>query len=540
MQKQSNFIKKIMIEDLKKKKYHQIITRFPPEPNGFLHLGHARAIFINFELAKFFNGQTNLRYDDTNPIKEDKIYVNSILEDIKWLGYEPNKILFASDYFLEMYERALILIKKNKAFVDDLSSKEIFQTRGNLIEPGQNSPYRNRSIEENLRLFQKMQQGIYKEGEKVLRAKIDMKSPNINLRDPVLYRILNAKTLKNVNWFIFPTYDYAHPLEDAIEKISHSLCSLEFEDHRVLYDWVIKETEMSHIPTQIEFGKLNITDFILGKRNLKFLVDNKLVNGWSDPRIPTLSGLRRKGYTPDSIKNFLLNIGLSKNNSKVKKSMLESFVRDDLQSKTFKMMAVINPLKVTITNYPLNQKEILEFQENNGYLFQTKKIFFSREIYIEKEDFQINKPDIKYKRLFLNGEVRLLHAYFIKVYDIIKNNHGEIIELLATYDPKTKSGSGFNERKPNGTIHFVEVSTAQKANFNFFTSIYKTEKPKDLKSEFNFKSLEIKVGFLDSSFKNFKHLDKFQFIRNGYFVFDKVEEKILNFNEIISLKKTYK
>ncbi|WBL31412.1 glutamine--tRNA ligase [Candidatus Phytoplasma sacchari] len=534
IKKTSNFIKTIIEKDLKNKKYKEIIMRFPPEPNGFLHLGHARAIVINFELSFFFKGKTYLRYDDTNPQKEKIIYVNSILEDIQWLGYKPNKITFASDYFEEMYKKALILIKKNKAYVDDLDSEQIKNYRGNINEKGKNSPYRNRSIKENLDLFKKMKNGCFKKGEKVLRAKIDMSHPNINLRDPVLYRILDTYTLKNIHWFIYPSYDYAHPLEDAIEKISHSLCSLEFEDHKPLYNWVLQETETKNPPTQIEFGRLNITNTCLSKRRLNSLIQNSLIKDWDDPRMPTLSGLRRRGYTPESIKNFILESGIAKNNTDTKLEMMEYFLRQDLENKSKKAMAVINPLKVTITNYPENKIEFFEIPFHTNNKFGTRKIFFSKYIYIEKEDFYIDKPDQKYKRLFLNGEVRLLNAYFIKAYKIIKDKYNNIIEILATYDKNTKSGTGFKERKPNGTIHFVEKNTAKKAILNFFQPLFQNN------NNFNVNSLIKKKSFIENSLEKVVNLEKIHFIRHGYFNVDQKEGKILNFNEIVPLKKSYK
>lgn len=564
MQKQSNFIKTIIQKDLQSGKCSQIITRFPPEPNGFLHLGHARAIIINFELAHFFEGKTLLRYDDTNPSKEKQIYVNSILNDIKWLGYTPYKITFASDYFPQMYQMALFLIKQGKAYVDDQTAEQIAQSRGNLTQKGTNSPYRNRSIEENILLFEQMKKGKFVEGSKVLRAKIDMQSPNLNLRDPILYRILSAFTLKQKHWHIFPTYDYAHPLEDSFENITHSLCSLEFEDHRPLYDWIIKETKAKHTPRQIEFGRLNLTQTLMSKRHLNNLVEKNLVTGWDDPRMPTLSGIRKKGYTPEAIKNFVLETGLSKVNSQVKQEMLESFVRDDLKGKSLPRMAVINPLKLTITNFPENQIETLKAPWTNNFhtckccntsqtqgktpeqnqeqtkgkeQTQEREIYFSRHLYIEKDDFALQKPDKNYKRFTLGEEVRLFHAYFVKAYDVVKNKKGEITEILATYDPQTKSGSGFKDRKPNGTIHFVEAKTACKATFNFFAPLLCTN------GNLNDKSWHIKKGFVESSLqKSCCCKNHFQFLRQGYFAADKItkdtNEKTqeLNFNEVVSLK----
>ncbi|MBP3059479.1 glutamine--tRNA ligase [Texas Phoenix palm phytoplasma] len=540
MLKESNFIKTIIAKDIKKKKYNKIITRFPPEPNGFLHLGHARAIIINFELAKYFNGITYLRYDDTNPYKEKKIFIEAIEKDIKWLNYKPNKIFFTSDYFEEIFQKAVILIKKNKAFVDDLTEKEIKEYRGTLNKPGINSPFRERSIKENLDLFYKMKTGFFKKKEKVLRAKIDMSNPNINLRDPVIYRILDNYTLKKQHHFIFPSYDFSHPLADSIEKISHSLCSLEFEDHRPLYEWFLKETEMKHIPKQIEFGRLNITNTCLSKRSLNFLVENKLVEGWDDPRMPTLIGMKNKGLPPEAIKKFILNTGLSKNNSFVDIEMLNSEIRKILQKTTKKTISIINPLKVTIINYPENQTETrnIEYNENCNPN-EKREILFSKHIYIEKNDFELIKKDEKSKKLRINEEVRLLYFYFIKVVDVIYDKKGEIEKLLATYDIKTKSGSGFNERKPNGTIHFLSQKNTQKAIFNFFQPIFNNANPKDFTKEFNNNSWQKKEVLIEKGLSlNIKN-EKFQFIRKGFFHLTNQKSKIPNFNEIVPLKKLY-
>ncbi len=542
MENYSNFIKTIMEEDIASKKHDTIITRFPPEPNGYLHIGHARAIVTNFELAKNFGGFTNLRYDDTNPSKEDTEYVNSILNDVKWLGYDPKAIYFASDYFEEMYQRALILIKKGLAYVDELTADQISEYRGDTQKPGKESPYRNRSIEENLKLFTEMKEGKYPEGSKVLRAKIDMASPNLNMRDPVLYRISfayhhNTKDL----WKIYPMYDYAHPLEDAIEGITHSLCSLEFEDHRPLYDWVVRETEMPLVPRQIEFGRLGIENTVMSKRYLKYLVDNKLVVGWDDPRMPTIAGIRRRGYTADAIRNFILATGLSKVNSEVSYDMLESFIRDDLQTHAKRAMAIVNPLKVTITNYPENEIEYVEvpFHPEDETL-GSRKIAFSKHLYIEQDDFTEVKPDKKYKRLSLGNEVRLFHTYFIKANEVIKDKDGHIIEVLVTYDKETKSGSGFDKRKPDGTIHFVEATTALPATFNFFEYLLDSDSSKTLEARFNQHSWTKASGFVEAGLKEVKNFDKFQFIRDGYFNADLKDAGVLNFNEVVKLKSSYK
>ena len=544
MEMHSNFIKTIMEEDLKSGKHQTIITRFPPEPNGFLHIGHARAIVTNFELAKSFGGFTNLRYDDTNPSKEDEVYVRSILEDVKWLGYNPKAIYFASSYFGEMYERAKLLIKKGLAYVDDQTAEEIAATRGDILTPGKPSPFRNRAPEENLALFEAMEAGKFAEGEKVLRAKIDMASPNMNMRDPVLYRINfahhhNTKDL----WKVYPMYDYAHPIEDAIEGITHSLCSLEFEDHRPLYDWVVRETEMPKVPRQIEFGRLGLVNAVMSKRYIKYLVDQGYVDGWDDPRLPTLSGLRRRGYTPDAIRAFILSTGLSKVNSEMEVTMLESFVRDDLQNKAKRAYAVINPLKVTITNYPEGKLEYFDvpFHPENES-FGSRKVPFGRTIYIEKEDFALERPDNKFKRLSLGREVRLFHSYFIKAYDVVKNEQGEVIEVLATYDDVTKSGSGFNERKPDGTIHYVEASTAIKAEFDFFTELLDADTSKSLDERVLPNSKSSKEGYIESALKDCNLQEKFQFVRQGYFncYYDDRNPNRYHFNEIVPLKSSYK
>lgn len=543
MEKISNFITTIIEADLESGKHKEIITRFPPEPNGFLHIGHARAIIIDFESALQYGGSTNLRYDDTNPSKEDDIYVKSILEDIRWLGYEPKRILFASDYFEEMFNRAVLLIKKGLAYVDHLTADQIAKDRGNLQTPGKESPYRNRSVEENLTLFNEMREGKFKEGECVLRAKIDMTSPNMNMRDPVIYRISFAEHHNTgKKWCIYPMYDYAHPLEDAIEGITHSLCSLEFEDHRPLYDWVVKETEMPKIPRQIEFGRLSIENTVMSKRFLRALVEEKKVIGWDDPRMPTLSGLRRRGYTPEAIRKFIISTGLSKVNSTVGTDMLEAALRDDLAERASRAMAVLNPLKVTITNYEEGKVEYFDvlYHQDKPEL-GSRMVPFSKHIYIEKDDFVVTKPNNKYKRLSVGDEVRLFYAYFIKAVDVKYDREGNVIEVLATYDENTRSGSGFNERKPNGTIHFVEATTAVPAKFNFFGPMIQGDDEMDLMDRFNNESWTVKEGFVEKELANVKPQDKFQFIRNGYFNTDLDTNKgHLVFNEIVPLKSSYK
>lgn len=544
MENHSNFIRTIIEQDVESKKHTKIITRFPPEPNGFLHIGHARAIVQNFELAKLFGGETNLRFDDTNPEKEEEKYVKAIIEDVRWLGYEPKQILFASDYFDEMYNRALILIKKGLAYVDFSSPEEIAEQRGSLGKPGIESKYRNTSVEENLKLFDDMKNGKFKEGECVLRAKIDMASPNMNMRDPVLYRI-SYKTHHNSGnkWVIYPMYDYAHPLEDAIESITHSLCSLEFEDHRPLYDWVVRETEMPHTPRQIEFGRLGIENTVMSKRHLLRLVNSGLVIGWDDPRMPTLSGLRRRGYTPEAIRNFIISTGLSKVNSQVSEEMLQAAVRDDLQDKAIRAMGVVDPLKVTITNYPENEFEKIEVPyHSEKEELGSREIIFSREIYIDREDFVLEKPNKHYKRLALGLEVRLFNAYFIKANEVKYDEAGNIIEVLATYDPATKSGSGFNERKPNGTIQFVSSLNAHPVKLNYFEPMIPDteDENKDLLERFNHNSWQVKTGLIEKAVKDAKPNTKLQLIRHGFFNVDlDTTETELVLNEIVPLKRSY-
>ena len=541
----SNFLRNIIIEDLKSGKADHIITRFPPEPNGYLHIGHAKSIILNFELADEFKGKTHLRFDDTNPAKEDTEYVESIKEDVSWLGYEWEDLFFASDYFEEMYNRAVLLIKKGKAYACDSTAEEIRLMRGSLTEVGQKSPYRDRSVEENLALFERMRKGEFKDGEKVLRAKIDMASPNINMRDPVLYRIAHA-THHNTGdkWCIYPMYDFAHPLEDAIEGVTHSICTLEFEDHRPLYDWIIRECEMEKVPHQYEFARLNITNTVMSKRKLKQLVDEHVVDGWDDPRMPTISGLRRRGYTAEAIRNFAREIGVARADSIVDTKMLEHFIREDLKLKAPRTMAILKPLKVVITNYPEDQVEMLEAEINSeNPEMGTRQITFSREVYIEQDDFTENPPP-KYHRLFPGNEVRLKNAYFIKCNDIVKDETGKIIELHCTYDPETKSGSGFTGRKVKGTIHWVEASQAVSAEFRLYEALILDEDMTDEASFLNHinpKSLEIVQGFVEPNIKDSKPQDKFQFFRHGYFNVDPLNstQAHLVFNRIVSLKSSF-
>ncbi|WP_400162185.1 glutamine--tRNA ligase/YqeY domain fusion protein [Brevibacillus sp. TJ4] len=541
----SSFIRNIVIEDLESGKVKEVVTRFPPEPNGYLHIGHAKAICLNFELADEFNGRTNLRFDDTNPVKEDIEFVEAIKEDVKWLGFEWDGLYFASDYFEEMYNRAVLLIKKGKAYVDDLPAEEMRKLRGTLTEPGVESPYRNRTAEENLDLFERMRKGEFKDGEKVLRAKIDMSSPNFNMRDPVLYRISHAHHHNTGDkWCIYPMYDFAHPLEDAIEGVTHSLCSLEFEDHRPLYDWVISECEMENVPRQYEFARLNLTNTVMSKRKLKLLVDEKIVDGWDDPRMPTIAGLRRRGYTPEAIRTFAREIGVARSNSTVDEKMLEHFIREDLKLKAPRTMAVLNPLKVVITNYPEGQVEMLDAEINpENEEMGVRQIPFSREIYIEQDDFMENPPS-KYFRLFPGNEVRLKHAYFIKCHDVIKDEAGNVVEIHCTYDPETKSGSGFTGRKVKGTIHWVEASQAVPAEFRLYEPLI-LEDEEDQEGTFldniNPNSLEILNGFVEPNMKEAKPHDKFQFFRHGYFNVDpkySTADKLI-FNRIVSLKSSF-
>ena len=542
--KVSNFIRNIVVEDLESGKHSDIITRFPPEPNGYLHIGHAKSIVLNFELADEFKGKTNLRFDDTNPTKEEVEYVDSIKEDVNWLGFEWDDLFFASDYFDEMYNRAVLLIKKGLAYVCELTADEMREYRGTLTEPGKESPYRNRSIEENLELFENMKAGKYENGAKVLRAKIDMSSANMNMRDPVFYRISHS-THHNTGdkWCIYPMYDYAHPLEDAIEGITHSLCTLEFEDHRPIYEWFVRECEMEHTPRQIEFARLNITNTVMSKRKLKQLVDENIVDGWDDPRMPTISGLRRRGYTPEAIKEFCRSIGVAKNNSLVDEQMLEHFVREDLKSKAPRTMAVIDPLKVVITNYPEKQIEFLDAENNADNLeLGSRQLPFTRELYIERDDF-MEEPAPKYFRLYPGNEVRLKNAYFIKCTDVIKNDDGVVLEIHCTYDPETKSGTGFTGRKVKSTIHWVSADHAVPAEFRLYEPLITSQETCDnFLEDINPSSLQITNGFIEPSMRDCHPQDKFQLFRHGYFNVDSKysTENQLVLNRIVSLKSSFK
>ncbi|MBQ9457095.1 MAG: glutamine--tRNA ligase/YqeY domain fusion protein [Bacilli bacterium] len=547
MEEINNFIKTIMEKDLAEGRVKQIVTRFPPEPNAYLHIGHARAIVNNFELAKSFGGYTNLRFDDTNPVNEGAEYVDGIIADLKWLGYTPKNVFFGSDYFEATYQKAILLIKKGLAYVDDLSPEEMTAYRGTLTEPGKESPCRNRSVEENLALFEQMKEGKFANGEKTLRAKIDMASPNINLRDPVMYRILHVPHHRQgTKWCIYPMYDFAHPLQDAFEGVTHSLCSLEYDNHRPLYDWFIEKCEMEHVPHQYEWGRLNITNTIMSKRYLRQLVEGHYVTGYDDPRMPTLVGLKRRGFTPEAIKAFILYTGLSRINSTTDADNLDYFLREDQKLQATRPMAVLHPLKVVIDNYPEGQIEYLDSPNNvENEALGSRKIAFGKEIYIEAEDFIEVKPNKKWKRLSLGEEVRLMNAYFIKAISVEKDEAGNITLVHATYDPETRSGSGFEGRKPNGTIHFVEASTSLPATFNLYEPLIFDETEETAGQSFlerlNPNSWEKVEGVVEASLSSTKPLDHYQFIRNGYYCTDKESTpEHLIFNRTCSLKSSFK
>ncbi|EJP18559.1 glutamine--tRNA ligase [Lachnoanaerobaculum sp. ICM7] len=543
-----NFIEIEIEKDLESGRFDHVQTRFPPEPNGYLHIGHAKSIILNNDIAKEYGGKFNLRFDDTNPTKEKEEFVHSILEDVKWLGGEfEDRLFFASNYFEEMYEKAILLIKKGKAFVCDLSADEIREYRGDFKTPGKESPYRNRTVEENLKLFEEMKNGLCEDGSRVLRAKIDMASPNINMRDPVIYRVARM-THHNTGdkWCIYPMYDFAHPIEDAIENITHSLCTLEFEDHRPLYDWVVKECEYDHPPRQIEFAKLYLTNVVTGKRYIKKLVEDGIVDGWDDPRLVSIAALRRRGYTPDAIRNFVKLAGVSKADSSIESAMLEYCIREDLKLKKSRIMAILDPIKLIIDNYPGGQSELCTMPNNleNPELGE-REIEFGRELYIEREDF-MEVPPKKYFRLFPGNEVRLMGAYFVTCTSVEKDENGEIISVHATYDPATKSGSGFSERKVKGTIHWVNAKTALKAEMRLYENIVDEEKGKlDENGNLNLNpnSLTIlKDCYVEPCLKDAKAYDSFQFVRNGFFCVDAKDSKpdALVFNRIVSLKSSFK
>ena len=542
-----NFIEQEIDKDLAEGVYDHVQTRFPPEPNGYLHIGHAKSIILNSGLAKEYGGKFNLRFDDTNPTKEKTEFVHSITEDVKWLGADfEDRLFFASDYFDTMYECAVKLIKKGKAFVCDLSADQIKEYRGDFTTPGKNSPYRDRSVEENLRLFENMKNGMYKDGEKVLRAKIDMASPNINMRDPVIYRVAHM-THHNTGdkWCIYPMYDFAHPIEDAVEHITHSICTLEFEDHRPLYDWVVRECEFENPPRQIEFAKMYLTNVVTGKRYIKKLVEDGIVDGWDDPRLVTIAALRRRGYTPEALRMFVELVGVSKANSSVDYAMLEYCIREDLKLKRPRMMAVLDPVKLIIDNYPEGQTEMLSIPNNlENPEMGEREVPFSGELYIEREDFMENPPK-KYFRLFPGNEVRLMGAYFVTCTGFEKDENGNVTEIHCTYDPETKSGSGFTGRKVKGTIHWVSAPTAGKVECRLYENIVDEEKGKlnaDGTLNLNPNSKTITTAYVEPKLMEAKAYDSFQFMRNGYYCVDCKDSKEGQpvYNRIVSLKSSFK
>lgn len=543
-----NFIERIIDEDLKNGTYTGVVTRFPPEPNGYLHVGHAKSILLNYGLAKEYGGKFNLRFDDTNPTKEKVEFVDSIIKDVEWLGcHYDGEVKFASNYYPQMYEAAIKLIKKGKAYVCDLSAEEIRAYRGTLTEPGKDSPYRNRSIEENLRLFEGMKNGEFEDGSKVLRAKIDMASPNINMRDPVIYRI-SRQTHHNTGdeWIIYPMYDFAHPIEDAIEGVTHSICTLEFEDHRPLYDWVVRELEYPQPPKQIEFAKMYLTNVITGKRYIKRLVDEGIVDGWDDPRLVTIAALRRRGFTPESIQTFMNLVGVTKANSSVDYQYLEHCLREDLKPKAPRIMAVLDPIKLVIDNYPEGEYELVEGNINMDNPDAGKKqLPFERELWIEREDF-MEEPPKKYFRLFVGNEVRLMNAYFVKCTGFEKDENGNVTVVHATYDPETKVGSGFTGRKVKGTIHWVPVHHCIEATARLYENLVDEEKGvynEDGSLNLNPNSLQVvEHCYIEPFAKDAKKQDKFQFVRNGYFCVDEKDttDDRLVFNRIVSLKSSFK
>ena len=542
-----NFIEQIIEKDLAEGKYDTICTRFPPEPNGYLHIGHAKAILLNYGLAQKYHGKFNMRFDDTNPTKERVEFVESIKADIKWLGADwEDRLFFASNYFDQMYEAAVKLIKKGKAYVCDLTPEQIREYRGTLTEPGKESPYRNRSIEENLELFEAMKDGKYADGEKVLRAKIDMASPNINMRDPIIYRVAHM-THHNTGdkWCIYPMYDFAHPIEDAIEGVTHSICTLEFEDHRPLYDWVVRELEYPHPPKQIEFAKLYLTNVVTGKRYIKKLVEEGIVDGWDDPRLVSIAALRRRGFTPESIKMFVDLCGVSKAQSSVDYAMLEYCIREDLKLKRPRMMAVLDPVKLIIDNYPEDQIEYLEADNNlENESLGKRQVPFGRELYIDREDFMENPPK-KYFRLFPGNEVRLMNAYFVKCTGFEKDENGNVTEIHCTYDPETKCGTGFTGRKVKGTIHWVAAKTAKKVTVRLYENIIDESKGvynEDGSLNLNPNSLTVKECFVEPALAEAKPYESFQFVRQGYFCADVRDSKegAPVFNRIVALKSSFR
>lgn len=544
-----NFIEMIIDQDIAEGKCSKVVTRFPPEPNGYLHIGHAKSILLNSGLAKEYGGTFNLRYDDTNPTKEKTEFVQSIAEDVKWIcgDLDEERIFFASNYFDQMYECAVKLIKKGKAFVCDLSADEIREYRGTLKEPGKESPYRNRSVEENLELFEGMKDGKFPDGSKVLRAKIDMTSGNINMRDPVLYRVARMNHhATGDKWCIYPMYDFAHPIEDAIEGVTHSICTLEFEDHRPLYDWVVRECEFENPPKQIEFAKMYLTNVITGKRYIKKLVEDGIVDGWDDPRLVSIAALRRRGFTPESIRNFMELAGVSKSQSSVDYAMLEYCIREDLKTKRPRVMAVLNPIKLVITNYPEDQVEYFDVPNNlEAEEMGTRKVPFGRELYIEREDFMIEPPK-KYFRLYPGNEVRLMNAYFVTCQDYVTDENGQVVEIHCTYDPETRSGSGFTGRKVKGTIHWVYAKTALRTEARLYENIVDEEKGvynEDGSLNLNPDSLTICENcYVEPALADTKPGESFQFVRNGYFCLDYKDTtpEHMVWNRIVSLKSSYK
>ena len=542
-----NFIEQLIDKDLEEGVYDTVHTRFPPEPNGYLHIGHAKSILLNAGLAREYGGKFNLRFDDTNPTKEKQEFVDSIKADVKWLGADwEDRLFFASDYFDQMYEAAVKLIKKGKAYVSDLSADEIREYRGTLTEPGKEDPSAGRSVEENLALFENMKNGMYADGEKVLRARIDMASPNMNMRDPVIYRVAHMSHHNTGDkWCIYPMYDFAHPIEDAIEGITHSICTLEFEDHRPLYDWVVRELEYPVPPRQIEFAKMYLTNVVTGKRYIKRLVEDGIVDGWDDPRLVSIAALRRRGFTPESIQMFVDLCGVSKSNSSVDVAMLEYCIREDLKLKRPRVMAVLDPIKLVIDNYPEGQTELLEAPNNlENEALGNRQIPFGRELYIEREDF-MEEPPKKYFRLFPGNEVRLMNAYFVTCTGFEKDEDGNVTVVHCTYDPETKSGSGFNARKVKGTIHWVYAPQALRATVRLYENIIDEEKGvynEDGSLNLNPNSLTVKECFLEPSLKEAKPYESFQFVRQGFFCVDYKDSKPGEpvFNRIVSLKSSFK
>jgi len=542
-----NFIEREIDKDLAEGVYDHVQTRFPPEPNGYLHIGHAKSILLNYGLAKEYGGKFNFRFDDTNPEKEKTEFVESIIEDVKWLGADfEDRMFFASDYFQTMYDCAVLLIKKGKAFVCDLTAEQIREYRGDFTHPGKESPWRNRSIEENLELFENMKNGVYKDGEKVLRAKIDMASPNINMRDPVIYRVAHAHHHNTGDkWCIYPMYDFAHPIEDAVEHITHSICTLEFEDHRPLYDWVVRECEFENPPRQIEFAKMYLTNVITGKRYIKKLVEDGIVDGWDDPRLVTIAALRRRGYTPESIQKFVELAGVSKADNSIDSAMLESCVRDDLKLKDKRVMAILHPLKLIIDNYPEDQIEMLDAPNNlENEALGSRELPFGRELWIEQDDF-MEVPAKKYHRLYPGNEVRLMNAYFVTCTGVDKDAEGNITAVHCTYDPETKSGSGFTGRKVKGTIHWVAAKTAFEADVRLYENLVDEEKGKlnaDGTLNLNPNSLTKVRAYVEPGLKEARAFDSFQFVRDGYYCVDCKDSEPGRpvFNRIVSLKSSYK